>query len=170
MKTHVTGRKHMVSSLGLVMIRGKHFKTYILLMGVHVRESRLAITSIAWINVALTVTLAQRWKNEDNNVPPLPWPTIHTHTHTHVCARRHPMTGTMRVPCELQASALGGELAQQCFVKFCWMHGFLPSSSLSLEADLESCSVQRLSSKKFSNQIAMAHRLKPSLVPSQLAK
>ena len=164
MKTHVTGRKHMVSSVGLVMIRGKHFKTYILLTGVHVRESQLAITSIAWINVALTVTLAERWKYEDNNVPPLPWPTIHTHTHTRVCTQAS-HDSTMRVPCELQASALGGELAQQRFVNICWMNGFLPSSSLSLEADLESCSVQRLGSKKFSNQIAMAHRLKPACGP-----
>lgn len=37
----------MVSSVGLVMVRGKHFKTYILPIGVHVKESQLAITSTA---------------------------------------------------------------------------------------------------------------------------
>ena len=164
MKTHVTGRKHMVSSVGLVMIRGKHFKTYILLTGVHVRESQLAITSIAWINVALTVTLAERWKYEDNNVPPLPWPTIHTHTHTRVCTQashdRHHASSMWAAGISTQRRA-----SQQRFVNICWMNGFLPSSSLSLEADLESCSVQRLGSKKFSNQIAMAHRLKPACGP-----
>lgn len=47
LKTHVTGRKHMVSSAGLIMMREKHFKTYILLVRVHVRDSQLAVTSTA---------------------------------------------------------------------------------------------------------------------------
>lgn len=39
--------KHMASPAGLIMMREEHFETHILLLGVHTRDSQLAITSIA---------------------------------------------------------------------------------------------------------------------------
>lgn len=47
LKTHATEMKHLVSSAGLITMREEHFKTYILLMGVHTRDSQFAITSAA---------------------------------------------------------------------------------------------------------------------------